>query len=147
MMDGKPARSVRFFIDGNAPGNLALVGDGLLPADVDGPRSPDNDAKIPLVGTQDDNADYGATFDALNIWELDVKWRSTPLASLALNTQLPTAQFDSVFPCGPASARDCLPQPGVTHRRPEHPRHPVVPAEADFPAGLPELQELRDDGH
>ena len=113
MMDGQPARSVRFFIDGNAPGNLALVGDGLLPADVDGRTNPDNDAKIPLVGTQDDNADYGATFDALNIWDLGIKWRSTPIASLALNTQLPTAPFDSVFPCGPASARDCLPQPGV----------------------------------
>jgi hypothetical protein len=113
MMDGQPARSVRFFIDGNAPGNLALVGDGLLPADVDGRTYPDNDAKIPLVGTQDDNADYGATFDALNIWDLGIKWRSTPIASLALNTQLPTAPFDSVFPCGPASARDCLPQPGV----------------------------------
>jgi hypothetical protein len=113
MMNGEPARSVRFFIDGNAPGNLALVGDGLLPADVDGRTNPDNDAKIPLVGTQDDNADYGATFDALNIWDLGIKWRSTPIASLALNTQLPTASFDSVFPCGPASARDCLPQPGV----------------------------------
>jgi hypothetical protein len=113
MMDGQPARSVRFFIDGNVPGNLALVGDGLLPADVDGRTNPDNDAKIPLVGTQDDNADYGATFDALNVWDLGIKWRSTPIASLALNTQLPTAPFDSVFPCGPASARDCLPQPGV----------------------------------
>ena len=113
MLDGEPARSVRFFIDGNVPANLPLVGDGLLPADIDGKQKPKTDTSIPLVGTQDDNADYGGTFDALNIWDLNVKWRSTPIASLALNTQLPTAPFDSVFPCAPTS-RDCLPQPGIT---------------------------------
>src|SRR5205823_1609108 len=73
-----------------------------------------NDASIPLVGTQDDGASYGATFDALNIWDLNVKWRSRPIASLVLNTQLPTAPFDSIFPCAPTS-RDCLPQPGITN--------------------------------
>jgi hypothetical protein len=113
MVNGEPARSVRFFVDGNVPENLPLVGDGLLPADIDGKQMPKNDASIPLVGTQDDGAGYGGTFDALNIWDLNVKWRSTPLASLALNTQLTTAPFDSVFPCTPTS-RDCLPQPGIT---------------------------------
>jgi len=113
MVNGEPARSVRFFLDGNAPGMLPLVGDGLLPADVDGKTKPRSDAKIPIIGTQDDDASYGATFDALNIWDLDVKWRSTPVASLELNTQLPTATFDSAFPCAP-TARDCLPQPGIT---------------------------------
>src|SRR5438046_1350998 len=112
MVNGQPARSVRFFIDGNDPAQLPLVGDGLLPADVDGKQKPRSDAAIPIVGTQDDNASYGATFDALNIWDLTVKWRSTPLASLTLNTQLPTAAFDSIFPCAPTS-RDCLPQPGI----------------------------------
>ena len=63
---------------------------------------------IPIVGTQDDDASYGATFDALNIWDLRVKWRSTPIASLDLATQLPVASFDSIFPCAPTS-RDCLP--------------------------------------
>lgn len=114
MVNGEAARSVRFFIDGNVPSNLPLVGDGLLPADVDGKTKPKNEDTTPLVGTQDDNASYGATFDALNIWDLTIKWRSTPLASLELNTQLPTASFDSIFPCGPASSRDCLPQPGVS---------------------------------
>jgi len=113
MVNGQPdARVVSFFIDGNDPDLLPLVGDGLLPADVDGKQKPKNDAAIPLVGTQDDDADYGATFDALNIWDLTVKWRSTPIATLALNTQLSTALFDSIFPCAPTS-RDCLPQPGI----------------------------------
>jgi hypothetical protein len=120
MVNGEPARAVHFFLDGNDPDVLPLVGDGLLPADVDGKQKPKNDAAIPIVGTQDNNASYGATFDALNIFDLSVKWRSTPLASLELNTQLPTAPFDSIFPCGvvpgslPPSSRDCLPQPGIT---------------------------------
>ena len=120
MVNGQPARAVHFFLDGNDPDVLPLVGDGLLPADVDGKQKPKTDTAIPIVGTQDDNASYGATFDALNIFDLSVKWRSTPIASLELNAQLPTAAFDSIFPCGvvpgslPPSSRDCLPQPGIT---------------------------------
>ena len=115
MTDGDPnARIVRFFIDGNVPELLPLVGDGLLPADVDGKQKPKTDTAIPIIGTQDDTADYGATFDAINIWDLFIKWRSTPIASLELNVQLPTAPFDSIFPCGP-DARDCLPQPGIVN--------------------------------
>jgi hypothetical protein len=112
MVNGQPARAVHFFIDGNNPDLLPLVGDGLLPTDVDGKQKPKTDTAIPIVGTQDDNASYGATFDALNIWDLSVKWRSTPEASLTLKAQLPTASFDSIFPCAPTS-RDCLPQPGI----------------------------------
>src|SRR5207244_5507806 len=115
MVNGNPnARSVRFFIDGNDPDLLPLVGDGLLPADVDGKQKPKTDTAIPNVGTQDDNATYCATFDSLNICDLTVKCRSTPIATLTLNTQLPTASFNSIFPCGPDS-RDCLPQPGITN--------------------------------
>ena len=114
MVNGNPnARNVRFFIDGNDPDLLPLVGDGLLPADPDGKQKPKTDTAIPIVGTQDDDAaNYGATFDALNIWDLFIKWKSTPIASLELNIQLPTAPFDSIFPCAPTS-RDCLPQPGI----------------------------------
>jgi len=113
MVNGEPARAASFFLDGNAPGMLPLVGDGLLPADIDGKQKPKTDTAIPIVGTQDDNSDYGATFDALNIFDLNVKWKSTQVASLTLKTQLPTAPFDSIFPCAPTS-RDCLAQPGIT---------------------------------
>ena len=120
MINGQPARNVHFFIDGNNPALLPLVGDGLLPAYIDGKQKPKTDTAIPLVGTQDDGGGYGATFDAINIWDLLVKWRSTPIATLSLNTQLPTAAFDSIYPCGvvpgslPPSSRDCLPEPGIT---------------------------------
>jgi hypothetical protein len=114
MVNGDPnARAVSFFIDGNDPANLPLVGDGLLPADIDGKQKPQTDTAIPLVGTQDNGGGYGATSDALNVWDLYVKWRSTPLASLQAPVQLPVAAFDSIFPCAPTS-RDCLPQPGIT---------------------------------
>ena len=115
MIAGLPkARAVKFFLDGNDPTILPLVGDGLLPADVDGKTKPKNDAPAPIVGTQDDGGGYGATFDALNIFELSVQWNSKPKASLSLGAQLPVASFDSIFPCAPTS-RDCLPQPGITN--------------------------------
>lgn len=115
MVNGDPkARAVSFFLDGNDPGILPLVGDGLLPADVDGKQKPFRDTAIPIVGTQDDGAGYGATFDALNIWDLLIKWRAAPTASLTFKAQLPVAAFDSIFPCNP-TARDCLPQPGVNN--------------------------------
>jgi hypothetical protein len=121
MIAGDPnARAVQFFLDSNLV-PLEEIGDGLLPADFDGTKQPKDDAAIPIVGTQDDGAGYGATFDALNIWNLKIKWQSIPIASIELKAQLPTAAFDSVFPCGvvpgtlPPSSRDCLPQPGITN--------------------------------
>ena len=114
MIAGNPnARAVKFFLD-SAVVPIELIGDGLLPADIDGKQRPKSDAPAPIIGTQDDEGPYGAAFDALNIWELDVKWRATPTASITLKTQLPVAEFDSAFPCFPTS-RDCLPQPGVSN--------------------------------
>jgi hypothetical protein len=114
LLAGDPnARAVQFLLDSSVV-PINLMGDGLLPAMVDGKTKPKQSAKIPIIGTQDDGGPYGATSDALNIWDLDVHWNSGPTASLVLNTQLPVAPFDSVFPCGPDS-RDCLPQPGITN--------------------------------
>jgi hypothetical protein len=114
MLAGNPnARAVQFFLDYNVV-PLNLIGDGLLPADIDGTRRPIDRVPAPIVGTQDDGAFYDATFDALNIWELWVQWKAAPEASLTLKTQLPVASFDSIFPCAPTS-RDCLPQPGITN--------------------------------
>jgi hypothetical protein len=118
MIEGDPnAHAVSFLLQ-EGPVPINLIGDGLLPPDIDGTTKPKNDAPAPIIGTQDnDFTAYGATFDALNIWEFDVKWRSTPTASIALKTQLPVASFDSVYPCNgvPGIARDCLPQPGITN--------------------------------
>jgi hypothetical protein len=76
MINGQAkARAVQFFLDSNVV-PLELIGDGLLPADVDGKTKPKSDAPAPIVGTQDDGAGYGGTFDALNIWNLTVLWNS-----------------------------------------------------------------------
>lgn len=113
MIAGDPgARAVSFLLqDGRVP--LNLIGDGLLPADSDGRKQPKKDSAAPIIGSQDDDGPYGATFDALNVWEFDVKWDAAPSATLGLKAQLPVAGFDSAFPCAPTS-RDCLPQPGIT---------------------------------
>jgi hypothetical protein len=114
MVNGNPdARAVQFFLDSDLV-PINLIGDGLLPPDIDGNKRPAiTDSPAPIVGTQDDGGPYGATFDALNIWELTVHWASTPSATLTGPAQLPVASFDSIFPCAPTS-RDCLPQPGIT---------------------------------
>ena len=114
MVLGDPnARSVHFFLD-SAVIPLYEIGDGLLPADLDGSALPTSKVAAPVVGTMDDGAFYGAPSDALNIWELSVQWKAKPVASLTLAAQLPVAPFDSIFPCSPGS-RDCLPQPGITN--------------------------------
>lgn len=115
MLQGKSARAVSFFIDGNDPKLLPLVGDGLLPADIDGTRKPPKGSAIPLVGSQDDNWVYGAKSDALNVWDFKVQWRNRPTASLELADQLAVAPFDTDFPCRP-DTRDCLAQPGIDNR-------------------------------
>jgi len=120
MIAGNPnARSVHFFLDSAVVG-LNLIGDGLLPADIDGEHQPKDGAAIPVIGTQDDGGGYGAPSDGLNVWELSIKWQFSPVAAIAFRGSLPVDSFDSIFPCGvvpgsqPPSARDCLPEPGVT---------------------------------
>ena len=121
MIAGNPkARAVHFFLD-SAVVPINQIGDGLLPADIDGPRMPEDDAAIPIIGTQDASFPaYGAAIDALNIYDLSVSWEDQPEASLVFRGSYPVAPFDSVFPCGAVagslrpSARDCLPQPGIT---------------------------------
>lgn len=114
MVNGESkARAVQFFLDSEVV-PIYLMGDGLLPPDVDGNTKPKTGAAAPIVGTQDDDFPaYGAPFDALNIYELKVQWNSRPTASFEFAAQLPVAEFDSVFPCGPS--RGCIPQPGITN--------------------------------
>jgi hypothetical protein len=102
-----PPRMVHFTLTG--PPNL--VGDGLLPADIDGKRLPPPDSPIPIVGAQDDDAFDGATFDALNVFHLKVKWSKREQSTFTLAKQVPISEYDTNFPCTPAGSRDCLEQP------------------------------------
>jgi hypothetical protein len=114
MISGNPkARAVQFFLDSDEV-PLELIGDGLLPPDIDGHRRPQARVAAPIVGSMDDDYFYGAPFDALNIWELWVQWNSRPDAWVNFVGSIPVDSFDSAFPCAPTS-RDCLPQPGIAN--------------------------------
>ncbi len=89
-----------------------LVGDGLLPADFDGKHPPRGGSPQLIVGSQDDDGPDGATFDALNVFQLVPDFQHPERSTFTLKSQLPTAPFDSIYPCAP-TARDCLPQPGI----------------------------------
>jgi len=122
MIDGDPtARMVRFFLDSNVMPTY-LMGDGLLPADVDGWAQPRDGAPAPIIGSMNEGALYDAPFDALNIFELSVNWGDPSAASLVLAKQLPVASFTSTFPCtdtvtpNASQTRSCIPQPGTTRK-------------------------------
>jgi hypothetical protein len=114
LTEGDPNPTVVSFYltDGVHP--LNLLGDGLLPADLDGKRHPPPNSPEYFAGTQDDGGGYGGTFDAINFFEADVDFAHPADSTFALTKQIPVAPFDSIFPCAP-TARDCLPQPGITN--------------------------------
>jgi hypothetical protein len=102
---------VAFYLtDGIDP--LYRLGDGLLPADLDGRRMPPPHSPEYLAGTMDDGAFYGAPRDAINWFGADVDFSHPDDSTFGLIAELPTAPFDSIYPCAPTS-RDCLPQPGI----------------------------------
>jgi hypothetical protein len=107
MLTGNPApRMVSFQLTEPA----YLVGDGLLPADLDGKRMPPAQSPEYFVGSMDDGAFDGAPFDGLNIFEMKVKWSKPEESTFTLTKQVEIADFDTIFPCAPTS-RQCIPQP------------------------------------
>jgi hypothetical protein len=91
-----------------------LVGDGLLPADLDGKRRPPAGSPEYIVGSMDNDAGDHAPFDALNVFHLNVDWSNPAAATFNFVKHVPIAEYDTIYPCGPSS-RDCLPQPGITN--------------------------------
>jgi hypothetical protein len=91
-----------------------LVGDGLLPADLDGTRHPPAGSPEYIVGSMDDDAGDHAPFDALNMFHLNVDWNNPAAATFTFVKHVPIAEYDTIYPCAPTS-RDCLPQPGITN--------------------------------
>src|SRR5438874_9619513 len=60
LLNGEPnARAIKFFLDSDVV-PITQIGDGLLPADIDGNRRPRADAPAPVIGTMDDGGPYGA---------------------------------------------------------------------------------------
>jgi hypothetical protein len=112
LVAGQPDPTVVAFYltDGIDP--LYRLGDGLLPADLDGKKHPPPHSPEYYAGTMDDGASYGAPRDAINWFGTDIDFSHPGDSTFELIAELPTAPFDSIYPCAPTS-RDCLPQPGI----------------------------------
>lgn len=112
MIAGNPSPTMISFLvpPGSFPAN---VGDGLLPADIDGFTPPPDGSPGYYVGTKDNN--QGATADGVTFWTFDADFDDPPSSSFVLAHTLTPEPFDSDFPCSPGS-RDCIPQPGTTRK-------------------------------
>ena len=104
---------VSFFVPRGA--TPYVVGDGLLPSDLDGFTLPPAGSPNYFVGTQDNNGPYGAPSDALNIFKFHYDPNTPGNSTFTLTNTLPTTPFNSILAlCG--GTRNCIPQPGTTQR-------------------------------
>jgi hypothetical protein len=109
---GNPSPTVISFFVTRSP--AYNVGDGLLPADVDGfVDPPAGDPEI-FVGSMDNGASYGAPQDALTVWRFHADFATPANSTFTLAATVPIASYDTIFPCG--SGRQCIPQPGTANK-------------------------------
>lgn len=112
LINGVPdARVISFLVPPGA--QPYRVGDGLLPADLDGTSPPPPGSPAFFVGSMDNGGPYGAPQDALTFWRFHADFDVPANSSFALTHTLPVAPYDSMFPCAPTS-RACIPQPGTS---------------------------------
>ena len=114
MLAGNPSPQVIFFIV--APGGTAFnIGDGLLPADLDGSTLPPAGSPEYYLGSMDNNGPYGAPQDALTLWKFHVDFAVPGNSTFALANTINTAPFNSILGlCG--GSRACIPQPGTANK-------------------------------
>jgi hypothetical protein len=110
---GNPNPTIVGFL---APPNPAyVVGDGLLPSDLDGMTPPPANSPNFFVGSEDNNGPYGAPQDALNIWKFHYDPNMPQNSSFTLTNTLPTQPFNSILAlCG--GTRACIPQPNTGNK-------------------------------
>lgn len=114
MIAGNPNPTIiSFLAPPTGTGQGQNVGDGLLPSDLDGWIEPPVGSPNYFVGTMDNNR--GATQDAITLWKFHADFVTPANSTFALAHTIPTAPFDSAFPCSP-SARECIPQPGTPRK-------------------------------
>ncbi len=83
-------------------------GDGLLPADVDGSTPPPLGTPAYYVGSMDNGGAYGATQDALSLWEFNINFAAPASSTFQVVNTIPISPYDTIFPC---VGRACIPQP------------------------------------
>lgn len=106
---------VSFLITSTSAGGAYNIGDGLLPADLDGDTLPPAGSPAYYVGSMDDGGPYGAPQDALTLWKFAVSFSVPANSTFTLASTLPVAAFDSIYPCSPGM-RSCIPQPNTTNK-------------------------------
>ncbi|MDD5369879.1 MAG: hypothetical protein PHQ40_12400 [Anaerolineaceae bacterium] len=113
MLAGNPSpRVVSFFAPtGTTPYN---VGDGLLPADLEGNLLPPPDSPGYFLGSMDNDSLTAAPQDALTLWKFKVDFDTPANSKFTLSATLPVAAFDSIFPC--TTPRNCIPQPNTSQK-------------------------------
>jgi hypothetical protein len=109
---GNPTPQVISFVV--PPGaNPWHVGDGLLPADIDGTELPPAGSPAYYLGSADQGGPYGAPADALTLWKFVINFTTPASSSFTLTNTIPIANFDTIFPC---TGRACIPQNGTAQR-------------------------------
>src|SRR6266550_4204822 len=98
------------------PNPLYIVGDGLLPSNLEGQTLPPAGSPNFFVGSQDDNASYGAPSDALDIYKFHYDPVTPANSTFMLTDTLPTQPFNSILSATCTSSRLCIPQPGTTEK-------------------------------
>jgi hypothetical protein len=113
MIAGNPNPQVVSFVvpPGATPYN---IGDGLLPADLDGNIPPPAGSPNYWLGSMDNGGPYGAPQDALNLWKFVVDFTTPANSSFTLTNVLPIAAIDTVY--AGCTGRACIPQPATTNR-------------------------------
>ncbi len=112
LVGGNPTPVVPAFL---APPTPAYgVGDGLLPADLDGFTLPPLGTPNFFVGSMDNGGPYGAPQDALTLWKFTADFVTPANSTFVLASTISIAAYDTI----PAfcSGRACVPQPGTTVR-------------------------------
>jgi hypothetical protein len=79
------------------PSPAYVVGDGLLPSDLDGMTPPPAGSPNYFVGSEDNNGPYGAPADALTLWKFHYNPMTPVNSTFALVNTIPVAAFNSIL--------------------------------------------------
>ncbi len=108
MLIGNPSPLIISFVNVMNTQSAPFLGDGLLPADLDGSTPPPPGSPAYFVGTADDGGPYGATQDMIFLWKFDINFANPPASTFVLAPPVRIAPYDTIYPC---NGRSCIPQP------------------------------------
>ncbi|MEO6066143.1 MAG: hypothetical protein ABIP49_10245, partial [Lysobacterales bacterium] len=96
MLAGNPTPTIISFANTMTAETARFLGDGLLPADLDGNTPPAAGSPAYFVGSMDDGGPYGATFDALFVWKFNINFANPPASTFVLAPPIPISPYDTI---------------------------------------------------